>query len=310
LKVKILNMKKVLNIALIFLFLVGISTELSAQRWKKNRSFITVHLGGSNFLGELGGSSDIGSFGLKDFDIQSTRMILGAGYSYRVTERLNLKVNGYYGWIGGDDSHTTQINRSLRNLHFRSILAEVSGQAELYLTLQNTGPQWGRRKTNRMPITTYLFAGVGGVYTNPKAKYIDGSWHALQPLGTEGQGLVETRSPYSLITMSFPYGVGVKYEINRRYHLGFEYGMRLTLSDYLDDVSTTYFDVNKIRAEKGDIAAYFSNPADPTDPNYISGTKAGNQRGNPANNDSYMFAQFTLYINLFKTTANICSFQY
>ncbi|MDD2413038.1 MAG: outer membrane beta-barrel protein [Bacteroidales bacterium] len=303
-------MRKALNIILVCLFLTGISSELSAQKWKKNRSFLTVHLGGSNFLGELGGSPDIGTFGLKDFDIQSTRMMLGAGYSYRIAERLNIKANGYFGWIGGDDAHTSQINRNARNLHFRSILAEVSGQLELYLTVQNTGPQWGRRRTSRMPVTTYIFAGVGGVYTNPKAKYTDGSWHALQPLGTEGQGLVETRKPYSRIAMSFPYGIGLKYEINRRYHLGIEYGIRLTTTDYMDDVSTTYFDVNKIRAERGDIAAYFSNPSDPTDPVAFNGTSPGNQRGNPVNNDSYMFAQFTLYVNLYKIRTNICSFQY
>lgn len=303
-------MKKAFNIAILCLLVVSFSNDLSAQRWKKNRSFITAHLGGSNFLGDLGGSSDIGSFGLKDFDLQSTRMILGAGYSYRATERLNLKANGYFGWIGGNDVYTGQINRNVRNLHFRSILVEVSGQAELYLTIQNTGPQWGRRTVNRMPVTTYVFAGVGGVYTNPKGKYLDGSWHALQPLGTEGQGLVETRKPYSRIAMSFPYGVGVKYEINRRYHLGFEYGMRWTTTDYMDDVSTTYFDKNKIRAERGDIAAYFSNPSDPSDLTAAYGTRPGNQRGNPTNNDTYMFAQFTLYINLYKTTANICSFQY
>ncbi len=303
-------MKNWLKITVLIVFVLGLYNQANAQRWKKNRSFITVHLGGSNFLGDLGGSKDIGSFGLKDFDLQSTRAIMGAGFSYRLLERLNLKANGYFGWIGGDDVWTAQVNRNVRNLHFRSILVEVSGQAEFYLTMQNVGKQWGRRKTNRVPITSYVFMGIGGAYTNPKGKYTDGSWVELQPLGTEGQGLVDTRKPYSKIAFTFPYGVGVKYDLNRRYSLGFEYGMRWTSSDYMDDVSTTYFDVNKIRSVKGDVAAYFSNPADLTDPIAVYSTRPGEQRGNPSNKDSYMFAQFTLYINLFKTTANICSFQY
>ncbi len=92
--------------------------------------------------------------------------------------------------------------------------------------------------------------------------------------------------------------------------LGFEYGMRWTNTDYMDDVSTTYADPNAIRAAYGDVAAYFSNPADITDSQIYNQTQPGQQRGNPMNKDSYMFANFTLYINLYKSTANICSFQY
>jgi len=303
-------MKKSIKIVALILLIAGFSNTTSAQKWKKNRQYATIHLGASNFLGDLGGSKDIGSYGLKDFDVQSTRAVFGAGYSYRFYERFNVKSNLYFGWIGGDDTWTGQINRNVRNLHFRSILLELSAQAEVYLTLQNTGKNWGRRKNNRMPITTYLFAGVGGVYTDPKGKYLDGKWYSLQPLHTEGQDIVETRSTYSKFAVAVPFGIGFKYDLNRKYSLGFEYGMRWTTSDYLDDVSTTYFDPNAIKAAYGDVAAYFSNPADISDGATAYQTQPGQQRGNPMNKDSYMFANFTLYINLYKTTANICSFQY
>lgn len=305
-------MKRILIILVLLAFTFGISNQLSAQKWKKNRQFLMVHLGGTNFLGDLGGSKDIGSYGLKDFDVQSTRGVIGVGYSYRFLERFNVKTNLYVGLIGGDDSWTTQVNRNVRNLHFRSILVELSGQAEYYLTLQNSGKNYGRRTFKRMPVTSYLFAGVGGVYFDPKGKYTDGNWYSLQPLGTEGQGItgVDTRKPYSKIALSVPFGIGFKYDFNRKYSLGFEYGMRWTNTDYMDDVSTTYFDRNAIRAAKGDIAAYFSNPADITDGVTAFATAAGQQRGNPTNKDSYMFANFTLYINLYKSTANVCSFQY
>jgi len=303
-------MKKLMTIIVALLLIAGLYNPLMAQKWKKNRQYITIHLGASNFLGDLGGSKDIGSYGLKDFDVQSTRGIFGAGYSYRFTERFNVKGNFYFGWIGGDDTWTAQLNRNVRNLHFRSILAELSAQAELYLTLQNTGKNWGRKKNNRMPVSTYLFAGVGGIYFDPKGKYLDGKWYSLQPLHTEGQGLVETRTPYSRFALTIPFGIGLKYDINRKYSLGFEYGMRWTNSDYIDDVSTTYVDPTAIRTAYGDVAAYFSNPADISDAGIYNQTKAGQQRGNPMNNDNYMFANFTLYINLYKSTANICSFQY
>lgn len=303
-------MKKISYILLGLMVMLFISNPLMAQKWKKNKQYVTIHLGASNFLGDLGGSKDIGSYGLKDFDLQSTRGVFGAGYSHRLAERFNVKGNLYFGWIGGDDIWTGQVNRNVRNLHFRSILFELSAQAEVYLTLQNTGKNWGRRRSSRMPVSSYLFVGVGGAYTNPKGKYTDGNWYALQPLHTEGQGLVDTRKEYSKFAFAIPFGIGCKYDINRKYSLGFEYGMRWTNSDYMDDVSTTYFDPEAIRAASGDIAAYFSNPADQTDGAIALQTKPGQQRGNPMNKDSYMFANFTLYINLYKSTANICSFQY
>lgn len=303
-------MRKIINVIMVVFLLLALNNNAEAQRWKKNRSYLTVHLGATGFLGDLGGGKDIGSIGPKDFDFQTTRPLLGVGYSYLLSERFNLKTNAYLGWIGGDDQWTPQYHRNARNLHFRSILGELSAQAEYYVTVQNIGKNWGRRKAKKMPVTTYVFAGIGGIYFNPKAQYTDGTWHALQPLNTEGQGLVETRKPYSRFSVAFPFGVGAKYEINRRYSLGFEYGLRYTLTDYMDDVSSTYFDREKIRQEYGDIAAYFSNPADLTDSEVAYITKAGEQRGNPNGNDAYMFAQFSLYINLYKSTANICSFQY
>ncbi len=303
-------MKKSILIFFVIVVLGATYNTTFGQKWKKNRTYITAHLGASNFLGDLGGSKDIGSYGLKDVDIQSTRGVLGAGFSHRFYERFNVKTNIYFGLIGGDDSWTAQINRNVRNLHFRSILFELSAQAELYLTLQNTGKNWGRRKTNRMPITSYLFAGVGGIYFNPKAKFTDGKWYELQPLHTEGQGIVDTRKEYSRFAVSVPFGIGFKYDINRRYSLGFEYGIRWTNTDYMDDVSTTYFDPNAIRNKSGDVAAYFSNPADISDGATAYQTAPGQQRGNPLNNDNYMFANFSLYINLYKTSVNICSFQY
>ena len=44
------------------------------------------------------------------------------------------------------------------------------------------------------------------------------------------------------MAFSIPFGVGVKYCINERINVGFEIVHRVTGTDYLDDVSTTYVD--------------------------------------------------------------------
>ncbi len=64
----------------------------------------------------------------------------------------------------------------------------------------------------------------------------------MRPLGTEGQGVVQGREPYSSMAISIPFGAGVKYAINERTNIGFEILHRFTNTDYLDDVSKTYVD--------------------------------------------------------------------
>jgi hypothetical protein len=70
--------------------------------------------------------------------------------------------------------------------------------------------------------------------------------------------------------------------IDRNFGIGFEYGVRFTLSDYLDDVSTTYVDPSIF---SDPMAAYFSSgTADPDWP----GVGAGQQRGQNDYNDAFM----------------------
>jgi hypothetical protein len=48
--------------------------------------------------------------------------------------------------------------------------------------------------------------------------------------------------PYSLISVSAPLGIGVRYKLNHNFDLGLEIGYRFTMTDYLDDVGGFYAD--------------------------------------------------------------------
>ena len=134
---------------------------------------------------------------------------------------------------------------------------------------------------------------------NPKGEY-NGVWYALQPLATEGQGSFSTRKKYSRLQVSIPIGLGFKYGLSQRMSISFEYGLRKTFTDYIDDVSTTYVHEDYIRAgalgysqiaveladrADGDLGQEGSNPGR---------TAPGAQRGDPKDNDSYMFAIIAL----------------
>jgi hypothetical protein len=70
--------------------------------------------------------------------------------------------------------------------------------------------------------------------------------------------------------------------------------MRKTSTDYIDDVSGTYYDVEATREERGDIAAQLSHR------NIDGPAEANTQRGNPLNNDTYSFVQFTVAVGIGK----------
>jgi hypothetical protein len=90
----------------------------------------------------------------------------------------------------------------------------------------------GNRYYRRPYFNVYGYGGVGLLYFNPKAE-LNGTWHALQPLQTEG---VE----YSRITPVIPFGLGVRFKFGPNMNIAIEGGYRKIFTDYLDDVSTVY----------------------------------------------------------------------
>lgn len=161
---------------------------------------------------------------------------------------------------------------------------------------EQVGHRYRLRKVRGMKgyeLYTYAFVGVGVFYFDPKTTY-KGTTIRLQPLGTEGQGLIPSRNRYSLVQLCIPVGIGFKYTIDRTWGVGLELGIRKTFTDYIDDVSTTYFDFNNYPNANQDAAALSdrSNQSDPVV------TTPGEQRGDPRDKDSYMFGIFSINYKL------------
>jgi len=287
-------MNKLITFFGIFLCL---STAVQAQSnaWTRQRYNIYGGLGMINFLGDLGGGRGDAHW-FKDLNLSTTRPSLTAGGRYKILEEVAIGTSMSFGWYAGNDELSKNLKRRERNLHFRSVLFEWSAYGEYHIIKEKLGKRTTQlnRRTNllswqsiqALPINVYVFAGVAGFFFNPKAKYLDGKWYALQPLGTEGQNILPSRKKYSRIQMSFPFGLGVRHAIDRRFSIGLEYGVRYTTTDYMDDVSTNYIHPDLLPDPK---AKYFA------DPN-TSGKKYGanNRRGSPLNNDYYMFTVVSL----------------
>jgi hypothetical protein len=112
-------------------------------------------------------------------------------------------------------------------------------------------------------------------------------------LGTEGQGDAgyDGRKPYDQFAFAMPFGLGVKYSLNKIFGVSAEWGMRKTSTDYLDDVSKTYYlDLSGVNPSSATTEQLASDPT--------LSHNAGMQRGNSRNKDWYSFAGVSLTVKI------------
>ena len=158
------------------------------------------------------------------------------GVMYNFSPKLGARLNYLHGKVSGADSLAKSKSYHARNLSFFSDVDEIS------LQLVYRPVQLGR-------FTPYLFAGGGALHFNPKAEFM-GDEIELQPIGTEGQFIPDSGygTPYDLWVVSVPLGLGVNFMLNDRWDIGLEAGYHKVFSDYLDDVSTVYPEMDKLAA--------------------------------------------------------------
>jgi hypothetical protein len=284
-------MKKTVLILLSFIILIPALSE--AQRWKRQRYEFSFGAGISNFLGELGGANQIGTNYFKDLEWSMSRLALSVGLRYKLSNYFALNSHFTYGRVAGDDKLTEEPFRNYRNLSFFSDIYEFNVNFEAAFQQEQVGHRYRIKKVRGArgyEIYTYGFIGLGVFHMNPKADY-NGSVYSLQPLGTEGQGLIASRPKYSLVQFCIPVGLGFKYTIDRQFGVGLEIGIRKLFTDYVDDVSTTYFDFNSYPGQYDPITPVLADRSDGSKP---ENTAPGAQRGDNREFDTYMFAIFSV----------------
>jgi hypothetical protein len=245
----------------------------------------------------LGASTYKGELSRHMFNTDFLHPAFGIFYRHNYNRRISLKFELNYGRISGDDAKAETPFEIDRNLSFYSNILEFSPQIEYNFLPFETG----RRD---YPFTPYLFTGISVFRFNPKAE-LGSETYDLQPLGTEGQGSNGT-DPYNRVQIAIPIGGGIKVSVGN-IGIGIEVGARRTYTDYLDDVSTVYPDMNTLNASNGSIAVALSdrslsrNDSTVTIPDYT-----GKQRGNSTDNDWYLFAGVTVFWRLSSVMRDIC----
>jgi hypothetical protein len=273
--------------------------------WKTHRQEVEFALGISNFLGELGGRNQIGSPFVWDLELSQTRPAASVAFRYFLARKQALRLRMSYGVLAGNDNLTTEPYRMTRNLNFKSDVVELSLVYEIHLYKEELGHVYdlrGVKGTKSSRVGLYFFGGIGGFYFDPRAQF-NNQWVRLKPLGTEGQGLPGGVDEYSNFQICIPMGVGIRRAFSKRWSGGIEMQYTKTFTDYIDDVSTNYFDKELIRAAYGDVAAYLSDPSLESGPlveNGIFSTETGMQRGDEKDLDAYIFLKLTADWKLYK----------
>ena len=271
--------------------------------FSQNKSKIEIigGLGLTGFLGDLGGSYSIGTHFIKDYNFNATRFCFNSGARYKnASEYFALKTMFAWGLVSGNDKYSKDIIRQNRNLNFRSPIAELSAQGEVYL-INNKGKSVYqvtglKSKQKKSKLSVYIFSGIGLFYYNPKEK-LNNKWYSIKKYHTEGQGMIGGPQQFSNISIAIPFGIGFYKSINKKISMGIEFGIRKTFTDYIDGVSTRYYDKIKLTQTYGAIA---SSLADQSLGRIKGATMPGQERGDSKYKDSYIFLTINISYKMSK----------
>ena len=235
---------------------------ISIQSYCQKELEAGIFAGDSYYLGDLN----------PDVHFRNAQLAYGAFARYNIDDRWAVKLAVTKGQVKGYSSKTGFLPG--RNLQFASPIWDCSISGEFNFFNYFTGSRYNW-------ITPYIYAGIGVFYFDP----VSGG-QRLRSLGTEGQNVgFEGRKPYSQTEVNIPFGLGVKVSLGRKICITAFWELHKTFTDYIDDVSTTYYLVGPV-IDQNKPDEILSDPTRTHLP--------GMQRGNPKNYDWYSFSGLTV----------------
>jgi hypothetical protein len=269
----------------------------SQYRWEYG-----VGVGASNYLGDIGGggTTTLGGF-LTDMRFGNTRQQLYVFSRYKLNKAISLRASLMHVRASGSDDMDSNPERFGRNLSFKTNITELAVVGELTTYQQSrvsgkAGVLRGKKK--RMDFRTFVFAGFGAIFFNPKAT-LGGQTYNLHSLQTEGVD-------YSRITYVIPVGLGLSYTLDRKIRISFDIGYRFTGTDYIDDVSSKYANISstetiryQLANRRPELGPNALTPDGKVVPNllnygYNTSENVGAKRGDPRYKDGYFVSSVSV----------------
>ena len=274
------------NLILALFILPSLFLKVSAQDAYEQLGEFGLTVGAAHYFGDLNTRGKI----------NRPKPALGIFYKKQFNNYLGIRASAHYAQLGYSDIYSDADFQKRRNLSFNTDIFELAVQGDFnFFKFMPGDPNY--------TFTPFVALGVGAFSFNPYS-YLDGKQVYLRPLGTEGQNIDykdpatgKNRSPYGSIAICFPIGAGIKYNISNNVNLSFQITHRLTLTDYLDDVSTTYVGIDKFPVLNGQtsLAGILQ------DRSYETGTAIGvegRQRGLSKQKDQYITAEIGISFSI------------
>ncbi|MCW3092100.1 MAG: hypothetical protein JWP81_3169 [Ferruginibacter sp.] len=243
-------------------------------------------------LGEFGVTGGVAHY-FGDINTRSginrPKPAVGVFFKKQFNNYLGVRLSAHYAQLGYSDIYSKSVFQKRRNLSFNTDIFELAIMGDFNFFKFVPGDPY-------YAFTPYVTLGVGAFSYNPYA-YYQGRKVYLRTLGTEGQNISyvdpntgKKRKPYGSMAVCVPIGAGFKYNISNNVNLLFQIAHRLTLTDYIDDVSTTYVGIDKFPPLNGQpsVAGILQDRSFET--GAAIGTE-GRQRGYSKQKDQYIIAE-------------------
>ena len=303
-----------LRIIFIAVFIAGIlPVKLKAQYYFYDMQYyespvnveVGIAAGAMNCFTDLGTRKSDNLGFLNNIVVRNFKLCYGANVGVYLGDKIAFRLEYNRGQITAYDSLLKRVEsgagRYNRNLDFRSNISEFVLSAEVYpVMLFYSGDGF------LSDVTPYITAGVGIFSFNPQT-VLNGAVVDLAPLRLEGQGFKEypMRKAYKTTQMCFPFGAGIRVDINAKLSFRLEIKYRLLRTDYLDDVSTGYINpenFDKYLSVKNAQLAHqlYARTRVNKPEEYADGAV----RGNYKNNDAYYSLNLGVSFNLTRKKRN------
>ena len=267
---------------------------VSAQTVTEQIGEFGLTVGAAHYFGDLNTNTSLNRL----------KPAVGVYFRKQFNNYLGLRISSHYAQLGYSDIYSKNDYQKSRNLSYNTDIWEFALQGEFnFFKFMPNDPAYS--------FTPFVTLGLGVFSYNPYA-YLDGKKVFLRPLGTEGQNIGYAgadgikRKPYGSMAVCVPIGMGIKYNISQKVNLSFQITHRLTSTDYLDDVSTTFIGVDKFdQLPNGQLTT----AGLLQDRSYEKGVPIGiegRQRGWSKQKDQYIIAEmcFSFNISTYKCPSN------
>jgi hypothetical protein len=165
------------------------------------RSEVGFGLGTFNYTGDI----------TRNYNIMNSKPGAVVFYRANLSRVMSFRTAATFGKLGASDARKPMdAAAAQRDASFNIFLFEPS------MTMEYHFLDWKDPKRKNLRFTPYLFAGF-----------------ALFGMA----GLESKAEEFSNVQVAVPFGAGFKYNLHPKFYVGFEFGIRKTFFDYLDNIS-------------------------------------------------------------------------